>query len=443
MSAWLDVTTILRWRRPATGVVRVEAELFRELSKQAGVRFCAFEQGAYVERAASEVRAQLERNALGDQAPPRDSMARQLVDRADALLRQAPTPVFNVLSRLKKATTPALRDTLHRVRQTSAALAASRAARAQRAEQPTQATGVPAHPFAEGDVLVSAGLDWDFKDLRALYRLKRSLGLRVVLVCYDLIPVLRPHLCRAEVAQAFPAYYADLAWVADHVLCISDSSQRDLRQWLKAVGAPQPPMSVIKLGSTLDAPSSSAPVGSLVDGPFVLFVSTLERRKNHDVLYRALVRLAEQGRALPKLVFVGMPGWGVDELLNDLDRDPRVRGAVVRLHHVTDAELNALYANARFTVFPSLYEGWGLPVAESLAHGRFCLVADTSSLREVGGELVEYLDPWDVEAWAERLAWWFDHPEEVKAREALIKQGFVPTPWSQTAKTVLDLVAPR
>jgi glycosyltransferase involved in cell wall biosynthesis len=441
MAIWLDVTTILQWRRPATGVVRVEAELFRHLMAEPGIRFCSFDRasGQYSERAAGEVLATLERNALGTDAPPADTLTRRLVKGADQLLRGAPLPVFKLLSRLKKASSPVLRGTLHQWREKANAMKAARQAqRAAASASAARGTG-PVALFARGDVLISAGLDWDLKDFTALYRLKRAHELRVVLVCYDLIPVLLPHLCRSEVADVFPGYYADVAWVADRVLCISESSERDFTKYVQEIGAPLPQTSLLRLGSVFAAPASLPAIEHLVQGPFVLFVSTLERRKNHEILYRALVRLFEQGRAaVPTLVFVGMPGWGVEGLLGDLQRDPRVRGRVVQLPHVTDGQLSALYAKARFTVFPSLYEGWGLPIAESLAHGRFCLAADGSSLREVGGELIEYLDPWDVEAWAERLAHYTEHPEEVALREAEIARRFVPTPWSETARTVLE-----
>lgn len=439
-TVWLDVTTILLWRRPATGVVRVEAELFRNLRAEPGVRFCSFERasGQYLERAAADVLATLERNALGAEAPPADTLAHRLARGADHLLRRTPLPVFKVLSRFKKASSPVLRGMLHQLRESSRSMRAARQAKQAAAPSAGAAGAAPTTIFAAGDVLVSAGLDWDFKDLTALYRVKRERGLRVVLVCYDLIPVLFPHLCRREVADVFPRYYADVAWVADHVLCISASSQRDFTKYVQEIGAPLPATSLVRLGSAFETPAEVPSVEHLARGPFVLFVSTLERRKNHEILYRALVRLSEQGRAtLPTLVFVGMPGWGVADLLDDLQRDRRVRGCVVQLPHVTDAELTALYAKARFTVFPSLYEGWGLPVAESLAQGRFCLAADTSSLREVGGDLVEYLDPWDVDAWAERLAYFIDHPEEVTRRETEIARRFIPTPWSETARTVL------
>lgn len=436
---WLDVTTILLWQRPATGVIRVEAELFGHLKTEPGVRFCSFERasGRYVQRAAEEVAATLDRNASGAAAPTIDTPARRLARGAEQLLRRAPLPIFNALSRLTKASRPVLRHAMHQARESIDSLKAVRRPR-ELTPSPPPPNDASAAPFAGGDVLISAGLDWDFKDLTALYRLKRQRALRVVLVCYDLIPVLLPHLCRGEVAEVFPQYYADVAWVADHVLCISACSQRDFTRYVREIQAPMPETSLVRLGSTFETAPEPRSIGHLVREPFVLYVSTLERRKNHEVLYRALLRLLARGHATPPtLVFAGMPGWGVEGLLDDLRRDRRVRGRIVHLPHVTDAELSALYARARFTVFPSLYEGWGLPVAESLAHGRLCLAADTSSLREVGGDLVEYLDPWDVEAWADRLAHFMDHPDELKHREAEIARRFVPTTWSETARTVL------
>jgi glycosyltransferase involved in cell wall biosynthesis len=437
-TTWFDVTTILAWRRPPTGVVRVEAEVFKRLASQRrpDVKFCAYERSArqYVEHAADDVLAVLERNSTGKTTRGSPSAAKRFAEGATEFLKRAPLPVYRQFAAFKKRSTPVLRNALHQLRETNASL---KALRHRVATSPREAAQGATTIFQEADVLVSAGLDWDFKDLDVLYQLKRSIGFRVVLFCYDLIPVLLPHACRTEVADAFPRYFADVAWCADTVLCISKSSQRDFEAFIQDIGAPKPRTGLVHLGSTLHTPDVVGGVEHLVREPFILFVSTIERRKNHEVLYRALVRLAEQGRPLPTLVFVGMQGWGVEDLMNDLKRDPRVRSKIVLLHHVTDAELAALYRKARFTVFPSLYEGWGLPVAESLAHGRFCLSSNTSSLPEVGGELVEYLDPWDVNGWADRIAFYVEHPEAVAKREQTIRECFTPTSWEETAKTVL------
>jgi len=123
--------------------------------------------------------------------------------------------------------------------------------------------------------------------------------------------------------------------------------------------------------------------------------------------------------------------------LNDLRRDPRIQGYVKILNHISDADLIRFYQNAYFTVYPSLYEGWGLPVAESLAMGKFCLASDATSLPEVGGDFLEYIDPWDVPKWANRLKWYFDHPEEVAKKSSIIIEKYKPTPWFDVAAQIL------
>jgi glycosyltransferase involved in cell wall biosynthesis len=286
------------------------------------------------------------------------------------------------------------------------------------------------------------GLDWDQKDLVYLYEQKRNLGFKVVLFCYDVIPVKFPHLCVGDVAASFGSYFANLAWCADKVLCISECSQNDLKALLGELGTPLPNMSVIKLGCQLPLVATdviASDVAALLGQRFVLFVSTIERRKNHETLYRAYTRLVEAGEAnLPLLVFVGMPGWGVNDLMADLRLDPRTKDLIKLLHHVNDADLARLYQHALMTVFPSLYEGWGLPVAESLAAGKCCLASSVASIPEVGGDLVDYVDPWDVPAWAERLLWYFNNPSLVANKEAQIKVSYQPMSWPKCAEDVFS-----
>jgi glycosyltransferase involved in cell wall biosynthesis len=286
------------------------------------------------------------------------------------------------------------------------------------------------------------GLDWDQKDLVYLYEQKRTLGFKVLLFCYDVIPVKFPHLCVGDVAASFARYFANLAWCADEVLCISECSRNDLQALLGTLGTPVPNMSVIKLGCQLPVIAKdviASDVAVLLGRRFVLFVSTIERRKNHETLYRAYTRLVDEGEAnLPLLVFVGMPGWGVNDLMADLRYDSRTKDLIKFLHHVDDADLARLYQHALMTVFPSLYEGWGLPVAESLAASKCCLASGIASIPEVGGDLVEYVDPWDVPIWAERLRWYFNNPSWVADKESLIKANYKPVSWPECAEDVFS-----
>jgi glycosyltransferase involved in cell wall biosynthesis len=105
---------------------------------------------------------------------------------------------------------------------------------------------------------------------------------------------------------------------------------------------------------------------------------------------------------------------------------------------VSDAELRWLYQNCRFTVYPSHYEGWGLPVAESLAHGKFCLASSASSLPEIAPGLLDLEDPIDLPAWVGRLERTLLEPGYLAERERRIGQGFHITPWVTTALQAID-----
>ena len=467
---WLDVSTVMVWHRPAVGIVRVEAEcaaygLQRLEATFGSVRFCRFHAtSGYQEVSAAELRVALAgiqgRSAAvhkNEPPPPHvvpavpldrrvKALVLRLINRLPAGLRAS---AFAFAVQRREAFAAALRG-LRELRHAFktfmrpphavfSGLARSGSWVPTTARQPV--------PFGAGDVYLSMGLDWDQKDLVYLYEQKRSLGFKVVLFCYDVIPVKFPHLCVGDVAASFSRYFADLAWCADEVLCISECSRTDLQALLGELGTPLPNMSVIKLGCKLPLVATdviASDVAALLERRFVLFVSTIERRKNHETLYRAYTRLVDAGETnLPLLVFVGMPGWGVNDLMADLRFDPRTKDLIKLLHHVKDADLTRLYQHALMTVFPSLYEGWGLPVAESLAAGKCCLASSVASIPEVGGDLVDYVDPWDVPAWADRLRWYFNNPSLVANKEAQIKDRYQPMSWPKCAEDVFSHAAGR
>jgi glycosyltransferase involved in cell wall biosynthesis len=126
---------------------------------------------------------------------------------------------------------------------------------------------------------------------------------------------------------------------------------------------------------------------------FVLAVGTLEVRKNHLALVRLWERLyREMGDAMPTLVMAGARGWAVKRLSDFLRATGNVYGQVVHITDASDAELAWLYEHCEFTVFPSVYEGWGLPVGESLWFGKPCICYRHTSLPEVGGDYAIYCD---------------------------------------------------
>ncbi len=464
MTIWLDVTTTLGWGRPALGIVRVEAETARHFlnSSVPSIRFCRFDRvhGVYFEVVEEEISAALARLDAGGAGIPPATIAKSVPISIDGepgeqgkkrllgLLDYFPSYCRDRMFRFALSGRNAFHGFVCTYRVARAAAAVMRRGQHRghevlrsSSEAPAALSPVASLPFAAEDVYVSLGLDWDQKDLVYLYELKRRFGLKVLLFCYDIIPIRLPHLCVAEVAAKFPRYFVDVARCADTILCISEHSRRDLSQFLETTGEPVPALGVIRLGCDIATVCGAPPsdvVAKVLERPFILFVSTIERRKNHDTLYRAYTRLVDAGQVdLPLLVFVGMLGWGIGDLLSDLRLDPRIQPYFCILDHVSDNELARLYQSAYFTVYPSLYEGWGLPVAESLAYGKFCLASNAASIPEVGGDLIEYIDPWDVPRWAERLMWYINHPIEIKRREANIRSRYRSTDWQETGGAIV------
>ena len=89
-------------------------------------------------------------------------------------------------------------------------------------------------------------------------------------------------------------------------------------------------------------------------------------------------------------------GWATRDVLQQIHDDPVVRDRIIVLFDVSDEELSWVYRNCQFTLYPSHYEGWGLPVAESLVYGKYCICTNATSVPEVAGDLVDHHDPLDA-----------------------------------------------
>ncbi|HSM56535.1 MAG TPA: glycosyltransferase family 1 protein [Candidatus Sulfomarinibacteraceae bacterium] len=135
--------------------------------------------------------------------------------------------------------------------------------------------------------------------------------------------------------------------------------------------------------------------------PYVLSVSTVQPRKNFQMLIRAFKPLAAE--VSHNLVIAGGKGWLSEQVLAEVERQS-LAGRVRFLGFVADEDLPALYSGASLFVFPSLYEGFGLPLLEAMGCGVPVLTSDASSLPEVAGEAAYQLSPHDEVGWTEALA---------------------------------------
>lgn len=249
-------------------------------------------------------------------------------------------------------------------------------------------------PGVAGHGLFSA-VGWDhpgyFAQLRELKQ--RCQGLQVQFVIYDLIAIKYPQFFTQEFGGRVSDFLQALPLVCDRFLCISRSTANDVRSLLN----PGADARVFPIGGDVDdEPQARAGTETVAAQPFVLCVGTLEIRKNHILLYYVWRRLAERlGSACPKLILVGRPGWLSGDIAYLLLNDPLVSDFVEICHDISNSHLVKLYKECLFSVFPSFYEGWGLPAWESLYYGKVCATSNTASLPEINPFPELMFDPYN------------------------------------------------
>jgi hypothetical protein len=174
-------------------------------------------------------------------------------------------------------------------------------------------------------------------------------------------------------------------------------------------------------------------------GTFMLFVSTLEPRKNLPTLLQALRICLDRrpGRGY-LLVVAGARGWR-DEVIFDTVRDLRLGDHVLFAGNVGQYDLRWLYNACRFYINPSLYEGFGLPLLEAMACGAACLAAATSSLPEIGGDAAIYIPPLDAGLWADAIEELWDDEERQRELGHLGRVRAQRFSWLRAARETLKV----
>jgi len=296
----------------------------------------------------------------------------------------------------------------------------------------------------EGDWLLSASAGWAFSNYNEKVRRLTLKGVRYIQLYYDIIPYLFPHFYKdLGFGDYFRGWTVENIHLCTRALFISQCSRDDIVRSC-VDGKPNIPLQVIRLGETLPTSGNSAkkiPDQLTRLGRFALSVGTLEIRKNQVTLLNAYRILIEKGfDALPSLVLVGREGWLNNHLAYQIENDPALKGRILLLPDASDEVLDYLYKNCMFTLFPSLYEGWGLPIAESLAYRKPCISSSSSSMMEVAPKYTRFANPLKVSEWVA-------HIEELSANDKILTDESVriateysPFSWEQTASQILDKI---
>ncbi len=297
-----------------------------------------------------------------------------------------------------------------------------------------------------GDTLLILGAFWVSDNIEErVIELCRD-GVRVGTLIHDIIPLTHPEFCVKSLTNSFKDSFSTVLRVASFILTVSEYTGRCLREFVVQNNLPQTPIYMLKSAhKTWKLPPASDLLSSAVrrvlGQDYILYVSTIEVRKNHAYLFRIWKRLIdERAGKVPKLVLVGRPGWRVNDLMEQLKSTSNLNGQIVILHDLSDAELAALYRSALFTVFPSLEEGWGLPIGESLIFGRPCVASNSSSVPEVAGEFVDYVDPFNVNDGYEKIRGFIEDRQSLERRADFIQRNFRPREWSDVANDMMGII---
>lgn len=239
------------------------------------------------------------------------------------------------------------------------------------------------------------------------HRIPRLGSVPVVATVMDAIPLAHPEWASASMRWLKNRLFAESVKWADHVITISSFVLPDLVEYLHI---PAERISVVPLGvdeAYFDRVEQEVRAASLdkygLRTGFFLFIGTLQPRKNVERIIFAHRALPHAVRSAHPLVIVGQNGWGTESLMPML-AGLKDEGVGVWLDYVPRDDMFALMQSASALVFPSLYEGFGLPVLEAFASGLPVIASNTTSLPEVAGDAALLVDPENVEEIAHAMA---------------------------------------
>lgn len=265
---------------------------------------------------------------------------------------------------------------------------------------------------------------------------------KFVMTVNDIIPKLHPEFFTKDVSETFEENI-DKARLADKIISISETTKNDLVKYYNfnpenisvAHSGVDSDFRVLSLSGNEKAELKSR--FRLRDN-FILYVGTIEPRKNISGLIKALGILKEKYDAPHQLVITGMRGWMYEDILKEMDNSP-YREYIVITDYITKPELIALYNLAAVSAYPSFYEGFGLPLLESFACGTPCVTSDAPALKEVGADAALFADPHDPSDIADKI---YSAISDEPMRKLLIGKGIERAKsfsWENTARKMLEV----
>ena len=264
----------------------------------------------------------------------------------------------------------------------------------------------------------------------------------VVATLHDAIPMKSPTMANSKLRSLKNYLMRSVAQFADQVVTVSHYAIAELEEYYRI---PRHRIQVIYNG--VDRPwfdlADRVVLNNILKNRFlspgyILTVGTLQPRKNIDLLIDAYLSLPSSIRRERQLVIIGKQGWQCQDLVKRLQNNSD-KGVVWLNDVVSEGELRYLYSGSDLFVFPSLFEGFGLPLLEAFARKTPVLASSNTSLPEVGGHAAEYFDPYSKDELRSKI---IDLLASESHREKLIEMGYVRSKeftWEKTAQNMLKV----
>lgn len=223
----------------------------------------------------------------------------------------------------------------------------------------------------------------------------RDAQVRPIYFVHDLIPITHPEYCRAGERDRHIERMRTVLTTGEGVIGNSQATLDELASFAVKERLARPPEIVAWLGSP--GPANGPPVSS--ERSTFVTLGTIEARKNHLFLLQLWSRLVRRlGPNAPQLLVLGQRGWESEQAVDLLERG-LLGDAVVEIGSCDDSELAGHLRSARALLFPSLVEGFGMPLIEALGAGVPVLASDLPVFREIGQNVPDLIDPLDGPGW--------------------------------------------
>jgi len=301
--------------------------------------------------------------------------------------------------------------------------------------------------FGKIDIFVLPGCKSSNElDILALH--KKQHRFQFLSFVYDIIPVRHPEYCDVTFAKRITKCINQTLQYANYIVTVSKHVKKDLENFIDETGIAFNKQNIIPVqlgtddcGEENNIDQSVFQKYNITPNKYAVIISTINPRKNHQLLYNVWKRIVSNNpnNVIP-LIMMGGYGWNCEKIVNTIQNDDATKNLMIFAGQVDDATRNQLLQNARFSVFPSFVEGWGMPITESLQYHVPAISADNSSLPEAGHGICEMISANDVERWYQTVLKYMTDDEIIAQKRQEIAATKLRS-WNDFASDIKGIIA--